>query len=539
MTPEMLSATATLPVAEWSARCLALLAWLGREAMLASLLFAVVWPLARLLRRRAPALTHALWALVLLRLVLPVGWAAPWSARALAEHLPMLKGWVVAVATAPAAAPLAAEGMTPFPPTAAGAGEAALWPLAIAALWLLGALACLGLWSWRRSEYRRLLRRAEPELTPRVLERAEHWRRRFRIRRSVRLRTTDRPVTPFTAGLLRPVIVLPRSVASADDPALLDPVLLDSVLAHEMAHVARFDALWLTLQHWLRALYFFHPLAWIANAQLSDARERLCDRLVLSAGEIPARAYARSLVAVLRLSARSSHGLVPTFAGSLRLNTRITHRSTTRRLAMRLSDLLDSTANRRPRLAAARLAALALALFLLPMAATLDTAGADEPVAVASHVWTPRIDFVAFGANADQAARPLINPLPNQPVSSGFGPRKHPFNGEYTQHRGIDLSAPAGTAVHAAAAGTVQIATVRYPEGADWGTVIVVDHGYGMMTFYSHLDTLAVNVGDQVSANQIIGAAGTTGKTTGPHLHFEVWVNGTPVDPAQYIRDFC
>jgi murein DD-endopeptidase MepM/ murein hydrolase activator NlpD len=307
-----------------------------------------------------------------------------------------------------------------------------------------------------------------------------------------------------------------------------------------MAHVARFDALWLTLQHWLRAGYFFHPQVWIASARLSDARERLCDRLVLSAGEIPARAYARSLVTVLRLCAtRPHHALVPTFAGSLRLRTRSHQRSTTRRLSMRLSDLLDSAATRRPRLAAARLSALALALFLLPMAETLDTAGADEPVATASYPWTLRIDFASLGSGTGQSERPLIHPIPDQPISSAFGLRRNPFTGEDAHHRGVDWKAPAGTSVRAAAAGTVKVATVHYPEQDDWGTVIVLDHGQGLQTFYSHLDSLAVTIGERVSAGQTVGAAGTTGKTTGPHLHFEVWMNGAPVDPAPYIRDFC
>jgi murein DD-endopeptidase MepM/ murein hydrolase activator NlpD len=109
-------------------------------------------------------------------------------------------------------------------------------------------------------------------------------------------------------------------------------------------------------------------------------------------------------------------------------------------------------------------------------------------------------------------------------VTSGFGPRWG------RMHEGIDISAPSGTAVRAAAAGNVIIAGSM----GGYGTIIVIDHGNGLSTAYAHLSSIWVG-GGTVSQGQGIGAVGCTGSCTGPHLHFEVRVNGTPVNPLSYL----
>ena len=107
----------------------------------------------------------------------------------------------------------------------------------------------------------------------------------------------------------------------------------------------------------------------------------------------------------------------------------------------------------------------------------------------------------------------------------------HPIFHEVRMHTGIDIGAGYGSPVRAAAAGTVVVA--GYVSG--YGTAIVIDHGGGLATLYGHLSRLGVHVGSRVSGGQTIGAVGTTGNSTGPHLHFEVRVNGTPVDPMPYL----
>jgi murein DD-endopeptidase MepM/ murein hydrolase activator NlpD len=99
-------------------------------------------------------------------------------------------------------------------------------------------------------------------------------------------------------------------------------------------------------------------------------------------------------------------------------------------------------------------------------------------------------------------------------------------------HSGVDIAAPSGTPIRAAAAGTVIVAT-KADTGYGWR--IVVDHGGGVTTLYAHLSAFSVDPGARVARGQVIGAVGQTGLATGPHLHFEVRVNGAPNDPIQYL----
>jgi murein DD-endopeptidase MepM/ murein hydrolase activator NlpD len=116
--------------------------------------------------------------------------------------------------------------------------------------------------------------------------------------------------------------------------------------------------------------------------------------------------------------------------------------------------------------------------------------------------------------------------------TSGFGMRTDPVHGGAGQmHPGFDLAAPKGTPVGAAAAGKVVSAGVA----GGYGNLIIVDHGNGYTTRYGHLSAIDVKVGDQVTPGQIIGAVGSTGYSTGPHLHFEVRHNGDAMDPEPML----
>ena len=121
------------------------------------------------------------------------------------------------------------------------------------------------------------------------------------------------------------------------------------------------------------------------------------------------------------------------------------------------------------------------------------------------------------------SASGLIWPV-NGPITSGFGPRWGSF------HEGIDIGAPCGTPIHAAASGTVIYA--GWMDG--YGNFVIIDHGNGLATAYGHQSAIYVS-GGSVSQGQTIGAVGSTGHSTGCHLHFEVRVNGNPVDPLGYL----
>jgi murein DD-endopeptidase MepM/ murein hydrolase activator NlpD len=124
----------------------------------------------------------------------------------------------------------------------------------------------------------------------------------------------------------------------------------------------------------------------------------------------------------------------------------------------------------------------------------------------------------------------LLRPVSGR-ITSGFGPRVHPILGTTRLHTGIDFSSPYGTAISAAAAGTV----IHASGFGGYGNTVIVDHGGGMSTLYAHQSQINVSSGQQVGAGDTVGLVGSTGLSTGPHLHFEVRILGSPVDPAPYL----
>ena len=127
-------------------------------------------------------------------------------------------------------------------------------------------------------------------------------------------------------------------------------------------------------------------------------------------------------------------------------------------------------------------------------------------------------------------------PLPQSfTITSPFGYRKDPFTGEVTYHSGTDISAPAGTPILAAAAGMVTIANGTDPWGGSYGYYIKLDHGEGMETLYAHCSAIAVTAGQQVRQSEVIGYVGTTGNSTGNHLHFEMRDAVRQIDAMKYF----
>ena len=118
-------------------------------------------------------------------------------------------------------------------------------------------------------------------------------------------------------------------------------------------------------------------------------------------------------------------------------------------------------------------------------------------------------------------------------VTSSFGEREDPIDGEGAFHPGIDIAAPYGTPVHAAAAGLVTGADL----GRGYGRTVELNDGHDILTVYAHLSALAVVAGQHVARGQIVGYVGESGRSTGPHVHYEVRIDGVPVNPYKYLRD--
>ena len=134
---------------------------------------------------------------------------------------------------------------------------------------------------------------------------------------------------------------------------------------------------------------------------------------------------------------------------------------------------------------------------------------------------------------ADVAKRvPFSRPTTDTERSSGFGVRFDPFTGRPAFHSGLDFAGPIMTPIHATAPGVVSFTGVR----SGYGNTIEIDHGGGFKTRYAHLQAIAVHVGQRVAIGQRIGAMGSTGRSTGPHLHYEVWVDGRPQNPDRFLR---
>ena len=150
-----------------------------------------------------------------------------------------------------------------------------------------------------------------------------------------------------------------------------------------------------------------------------------------------------------------------------------------------------------------------------------------EPVTEVINIGTGCIQLCSRSAsNSNGGSVVLSGPLSSNKITSPYGTRSRGF------HSGIDLQAKTGTSVYASAGGKVVLASWYYV----YGNCIVIDHGNGIKTRYAHLSSYKVKVGDTVSRGQLIALSGNTGNSTGPHLHFEVIVNGSTKNPVNYLK---
>ncbi len=146
-------------------------------------------------------------------------------------------------------------------------------------------------------------------------------------------------------------------------------------------------------------------------------------------------------------------------------------------------------------------------------------------------------EITAMVKNKEKLLRaiPAIQPVSNKNlkrVASGFGYRIDPLYKDSRLHAGLDFSAPTGTPIYATADGEVQIAGFN-TDG--YGNKVVINHGYGFQTLYAHMVRVIARVGQSIKRGEVIGYVGSTGKSTGPHLHYEVIKRGTKVDPVYYF----
>lgn len=498
------------------------------------------------LRGRFPYFQYCLWALLFLRFVLPPDFGTAFSARTLLEDSTLLNFlWGDEVSQQQAffhdLLPLAeglgiSQGIATQTNAVAGTSlafwQSISWQATMLCLWLLGIGASAFLFIRKIRYYHRLIRHSNPVIAAEKLSVIDHWREHFSIRRRVLLVSDDSCPAPFTMGVLRPVIFIPVELLSGKKQAQFS-----AIIAHEMAHIKRFDQLWIRFQNLLQILYFFHPAVWIASRHMNQSREQICDRLVLSSGSVSPQDYGRSMLDVLKMTSMEAN-TYPVFAGFS--NNNLTHFTT------RLKTLKKESIMKKQRICLPILLTILLGLLILPMApkhfsnstatASLSDTSPTKTLAVTAPLVTSFGDDAAPPTPTITAAHyqalVFTAPIKSGRITSSYGMRKNPTTKKKQLHKGIDIAAPSGTDVLSAADGTI---TVAETSDSNHGKRISVQHSDGYTTHYSHLSKINVQTGDKVAAGEVIGAVGNTGVSTAPHLHFEVYHNDQLLDPSDVI----
>lgn len=161
----------------------------------------------------------------------------------------------------------------------------------------------------------------------------------------------------------------------------------------------------------------------------------------------------------------------------------------------------------------------------------LQEMGQLEKMIEHRHQQLTLVEDLIMNSNLEESVHPTGRPVKKGWISSYFGMRNDPFTGKRTMHKGMDFSGKSGSEIVAVAAGVVTWAGDRY----GYGKMIEINHGKGYITRYGHNEEILVEVGDRIKQGQVIARMGSTGRSTGPHVHFEVVRNGKTIDPTRYI----
>lgn len=467
---------------------------------------AVILPLLLLSKRiqaryRAKS-CYLLWLLLALHLLLPVEGRPVRPVVTVRVPAAYTAAVPVPVQTAPAQ-PTAAK--APARPTAESLTAAEI----AAGVWLAGAGLFLG---WNALGYllarRRLLRGSYQ--TPEDAAMAAETAKSLGLARPVPVWRGAAILSPMTLGVLRPVVLLPEDLA--------DRIEWEMVLRHELCHIKRRDLWYKALMLLTNAVHWFDPVVWAMCREAGRNLEYCCDDAVV-AGQ--AADYRHRYGAVLLRRAAAGGGgpaLSTRFGGGGQMKGRIMNLFTEKKRG------------------AAMLSLVAAAAVLSGSLVACESASAAQEThrpadAIAPEVTQPLEQPQDPPPAATADAEPWQWPTPGEyKITALFGGRVHPITGETLSHGGTDIGAPEGTAVQAAAAGTVEAAGFDREDG----NYVLLTHGGGVQTYYTALKDLAVQAGDTVTQGQEIGTVGSTGASTGAHLHLEFRTGSGQADPLSY-----
>ncbi|MFV0414650.1 MAG: M56 family metallopeptidase [Oscillospiraceae bacterium] len=402
-------------------------------------------------------------------------------------------------------------------PGATQTGTLQFLPGILTGCYLAGALVFAAIQYSRHRVFAKALTQSLQPATPQTTALLQQLCNEMGIAQPPLLFQSFQVTSPILVGLAHPNIVLPAVSAT--------PAQWRFALAHELTHYRHKDLL---LKHFfllVSVLNWYNPLLSLLRHAFADACEAACDeKLGRQMDGAQRREYAASLLA---------------FSGTAAPYTTSGFALPAKQLKQRLHRILHpARPGRVLRAAAFALVGMVVCTGLLigagfsaGSAATVSASGPLEgsvsspeavsaPISPSTEVSEPTSSSSILPAAAPEG---LAWPVPGASYSArGF------VEG---LHRGLDMSAEAGTPVYAAEQGTVVYSGWHF----SYGYYVEIDHGDGLHTLYAHCSTLYVNTGDEISKGGLIAATGNSGLSTGPHCHFEVLVNGTPVDPYGYV----
>lgn len=283
-----------------------------------------------------------------------------------------------------------------------------------------------------------------------------------------------------------------RVVLSQGFSASLDPAQVAMTIAHEREHLRRRDPRYYAMLAWIDVFFWFNPFLRAQTRNCRLAAELVCDAAALAAAPSMRKAYAATIVAALQHAAGDALACAPAAISTRNLGDH----------GMRIEEIMSPSPRRGKRLAVFAFAAV----LALPVCAVQ----------------------LSFAQSAAGKAPFMVLPL-SGPITSNFGD-DHPFLGKPRHHNGVDIKAAEGSPIVAPAAGRVVHTNTK--EG-NYGVVLEIDHGNGLVTRYAHLKSIEVKEGQQVEAGQLIARVGNTGISTGPHLCLQVMRDGKPINPAE------
>jgi murein DD-endopeptidase MepM/ murein hydrolase activator NlpD len=278
----------------------------------------------------------------------------------------------------------------------------------------------------------------------------------------------------------------------------------EHVLLHESIHAKQFHSLDLLFVELVKMVLWFNPFIYLVNRSLIEMHEYLADRECLNEG-IDKVNYQTSLLR--NVERQMIFALTSSFNSSLTLKR------------IKMIKKINTS----------KLSHLKIILVIPVLLISLLSFSFSES--------TPR--FLEGNFNNFYPSELLGFPLKSGNkifISSGYGERIHPITKKKVFHNGMDIAAPAGTSILSASDGIVTKVNNQFVQGKGYGRFVIVDHQNGFSSLYSQMDSYSVKEGQKVSKGDLVGTIGTSGMTTGPHLHFELKRDGKLVDPADFFQ---